>query len=131
MRKRNRTFIGLLVCLAFLLSIPASSSQAQEKTEGTEKLLNEIAGDYEFDYEGQYIVFVFTVEDGILMGSPDGEAAEALNPVDGVEMEFLGYSPDGTEYQFKFLRDDEGKITKCLCTIPAMGLEIEGSRIKG
>jgi len=36
----------------------------------------------------------------------------------------------GTEYQFKFARDDEGKITKCTASVPAMGLEIEGVKIK-
>ena len=64
------------------------------------------------------------------MGAPEGEAQEEIEPVEGEEMTFVGISPDGMEYQFKFARDDEGKITKCTASIAAMGLEIEGVKIK-
>jgi hypothetical protein len=46
-------------------------------------------------------------------------------------MTFIAYSPTGDEFQFKFARDDEGKITKCTVSVPAMGIEVEGVRIKG
>jgi hypothetical protein len=131
MQKRKSPLICFLACLAFTLSVFTIPGLAQEKTEAAGKLLKEIAGDYEFEYQGEYIVFIFTLENGNLLGAPEGEAAEILEPVDGEEMTFLGYSPDGAEYRFKFIKDEDGEISKCLCSVPAMGLEIEGAKIKG
>lgn len=125
--------IGVTLCLAFMLFTFNAVSFAQEKKQEKKvdaKLLAEIAGNYEFEYQGQVMVFVFSVEDGKLMGAPEGEAQEVIEPVEGEEMTFVGISPDGAEYQFKFARDDEGKITKCTVSVPAMGLEIEGVKIK-
>lgn len=131
MKIRKRPFACFLTLMAITLAFFSTPSWAQEQQADTEKLLAEIAGNYEFEYEGQYMVFVFTVEDGNLMGSPEGEAAEVMEPVEGEEMTYVGYSPDGTEYQFKFSKDEEGKVSKCLCIVPAMGIEIEGLKIKG
>lgn len=130
MQKRTSPLIGFLTCLAFTLSVFSIPGLAQEKTEATEKLLKEIAGNYEFEYQGEYIVFVFTQENGNLLGAPEGEAAEILEPVEGEEMTFLGYAPDGAEYRFKFARDEGGELTKCTVSVPAMGLEVEGAKIK-
>ena len=131
MQKRKSPLICFLTCLAFTLSVLTIPGLAQEKTEATENLLKEIAGDYEFEYQGDYIVFVFTLENGNLLGAPEGEAAEILESVEGEEMTFLGYDPDGKEYTFKFARDEGGELTKCTVSVPAMGLEIEGAKIKG
>jgi len=48
-----------------------------------------------------------------------------LEPVEGKDMTFVGYSPDGTEHLFKFMRDEEGKVAKCILSIPAMGLVVD------
>ncbi len=127
----KKSIFGVLTCLAFLLSVFGGMSFSQEKTVDTEKLYSEIAGSFEFEYEGQYIVFVFTVEDGNLMGAPEGEVPDVLQPVEDKDMSFVGFSPDGAEFQFNFVRDDDGKITKCTIIVPAMGAEVEGARIKG
>ena len=77
------------------------------------------------------MVFVVAVEEGKLTVAPEGEVPDVMQPVEDTDMTFIAYSPDGTEYEFKFARDDEGKITKCTVTIPAAGIEVEGTRIKG
>jgi hypothetical protein len=56
------------------------------------------------------------------MGAPAGEKPSVLEPVEGKEMTFVGHSSDGTELLFKFVRDEEGKVAKCILSIPAMGL---------
>lgn len=125
---------GAIVCVVCMLLVLNVSSLAQEKKQEEEKgakLLAEIAGIYEFEFQGQFIGFVFSVEDGKLMAAPEGEVQEALEPVEGEEMSFIGYAPTGDEYCFTFARDDEGKITRCTVSIPAMGIEIEGVRIDG
>ena len=129
----KKSLIGFMLCFAFMLFTFNTISFAQEKKQEKKvdaKLLAEIAGNYEFEYQGQVIVFVFSVEDGKLIAAPEGEVQEVIEPAEGEEMTFVGISPDGEEYQFKFARDDEGKITKCTASVPAMGLELEGVKIK-
>lgn len=130
-QQHKKLIFGVLTCLAFLLSLFGGMSFAQENKVDTEKLYAEIAGSFEFEYEGQYIVFVFTVEDGNLMGAPEGEVLDILQPVEDTDMEFTGFDPNGNEFQFKFARDDDGKITKCTVSVPSEGIEVEGARIKG
>ena len=129
----KNSLIGVVLCLSFMLFTFNAASYAQEKKQEKKvdaKLLAEIAGNYEFEYQGQVIVFVFSVEDGKLIAAPEGEVQEVIEPAEGEEMTFVGISPDGIEYVFKFARDDEGKITKCTASVPAMGLELEGVKIK-
>jgi len=130
MRKRKSPSIVILACVAITLSVFAVASQAQDTKEADQKLFEAIAGDYEFEYQGQYMVFVFAVEDGKLTGGPQGEGAEVMERAEGEETTFFAYSPDGIEYRFKFMKDEEGKFDRCLCTVPDMGLEIEGAKIK-
>ena len=134
MKKNIKNFlIGAVTCLAFMLFVLDAAAFAQEKKQEKEvnaKILAEIAGNYEFEFQGQYIVFVFSAEDGKLKTAPEGEVQEEIEPVEGEEMTFVGYSPDGTEYRFAFERDVEGKITICKMSIPAMGIEVEGNKIK-
>jgi hypothetical protein len=128
---KNSLIVGV-TCLAFMLLVLNGTSFAQEKKKEKKvsaKLLAEIAGNYEFEFQGVAMVFIFSVEDGKLMGAPEGEVQEELEHAEDEEMTFVGYSPDGTEYRFKFARDEEKKITKCTVSVPAMGLEVEGVRI--
>ena len=130
MKKSNRLFsIGSIALLAFiLLALPAQTIPANQSLD--EKLLNEMAGDYEFEYQGQSIVFVFSADNGNLMGAPEGETQEIIDPVEGEPMKFTAFDPNGNEWKFQFKRDDEGQITLCLVTIDAMGItDLEGHKI--
>jgi hypothetical protein len=126
-------WVGVIVCVACMLLVLNLSSLAevkiQEKGKGA-KVLSEIAGNYEFEYQGEFIVFVISVEDGKLMAAPEGEVQEELEPVEGEELTFVGYAPDGREFRFVFKKDEEGKITICKLSVPAMGIEVEGKKIK-
>jgi hypothetical protein len=123
------TSILIMALLVLSSSVFTKDLDFQENV-ANEKLFNEIAGNFEFEYEGQIIVFEFIVEDGKLMAAPEGEVKEALEVVEGKEMSFSAFTPDGMELQFTFARDDEGKITKCTIEAPSMGIVVEGSRIK-
>jgi len=124
---------GAIVCVVCMLLVLNVASLAQEKKQEKQddaKILAEIEGRYEFEYEGQFIVFVFSVEDGKLMGAPEGEVQEELEPVQGEELTFVGYAPDGREFRFTFKKNEDGEITICKMSVPAMGIEIEGTKIK-
>ena len=134
MPKTLKNFLGrAIVCMGCILLVLNAVSFAQEEKQEKKvdaKLLAEIAGNYEFEYEGQFIVFVFSVENGKLMGAPEGEVQEEVEPVEGEKLTFVGYAPDGSEFRFVFKRDEDGKITKCKISVPAMGIEVEGTKIK-
>ena len=111
-----------MVCLMFMLFLFNAASFAPQENKVDPKLLDELVGGYEFKIQGQTGAFVFISEEGRLMGAPAGENPSVLEPVEGKDMTFVGYSPDGTEHLFKFMRDEEGKVAKCILSIPAMGL---------
>ena len=118
--------ILVLVCFALLLFGLNISSYSQDKA----KLYAEIAGDYEFDLEGQVTIITFLVEDGALYGTQEGnpEPPTSLDPVEGKELAFEATNEGGQFYEISFSRDEDGKITKCL--IITQGMEIEGVKIK-
>jgi hypothetical protein len=125
-----KTALAGLMCLSLVLSAAALDPSIIQDKEVDPKVLEQIAGNYEFEYQGQYMAFVFTVENGNLMGAPENETAEILEPMKDKETTFVGYNPDGMEYQFAFKKDADGKYTICVVNIPAMGIEVEGFRVK-
>lgn len=94
------------------------------------KILDELVGGYEVKIQGQSGIFVFIAEEGKLKGAPAGDKPTVLEPVEGEGLTFVGYAPDGAEQFFKFLRDDEGNVAKCILSIPALGLVADMFKIK-
>jgi hypothetical protein len=125
MKKRVILFMGIIVCSLFVLFMMNPASFAFQENKVAPKLLDELIGGYKFEIQGQKGAFVFIAEEGKLMGAPAGEKPSELKPVKGKDMTFVGYSPDGTEQFFKFLRNEEGKVAKCIFSIPATGLVID------
>jgi hypothetical protein len=118
--------VFILFCFALVLFGLNVSSFAQDKT----KLYAEIVGDYEYEYEGQVIVITYSVEDGVLYGTQEGdpEPPTQLEPVEGKELEFEATGSDGNLYIISFSRDEDGKITQSV--LATMDIEIEGVKIK-
>lgn len=120
-------FLGILSCITFVLFLCNAAAFAQEKA-GTEKLHSEIAGEYEFEFEGQVTVLTFFVKDGVLMGKEsEEEEGTPLDPIEGKELEFEAISDQGQLFEIKFSRDESGKIIKCL--LITMGMEVEGMKL--
>lgn len=114
--------------LTLILFLFSGVSISQEKKADKEKLYKEIAGNYEFDFEGQVMIIKFWVEDGKLLAAPEGEEPAELEQVEGEELKFQATTPEGEFFEMEFSRDEKGKITKC--KISAMGMEFEGKKIK-
>lgn len=134
MLKTLKSFLGgaivFVVCMLLVLNVSSLAKEKKQEKQSDTKILAEIEGRYEFEWEGEFVVFVFSVKDGKLMAAPEGEVQEELEPVEGEELTFMGYSPDGTEFSFVFKKDEDGKITTCKVSVPAMGIEVEGTKIK-
>jgi hypothetical protein len=126
MAKNTQKAVLSFICFALVLFGLNVSTSAQEKA----KLYEEIAGDYEYEYEGQYIFVSYWVEDGVLYGTTEGnpDPPSQLDPVEGKELVFETTGSDGNLYVISFSRDEDGKITKS--TLGTMDIEIEGVKIK-
>ena len=113
---RKLTMVVLL-CVVLVASVVAQ-----------DKKYADIVGDYEFDMEGQVMLVSFWVEEGQLWGGPEGQEAAVLEPVEGKPLNFEINTSDGQYFVLEFVKDDSGKVVKCL--VDAMGMEMEGVKIK-
>jgi hypothetical protein len=115
---------AVLACFA-ALSVPAFG---QDKPVDMKKLLAEIIGDYEFVFEGQSLIVLFTEVDGKLFGALPGETPVEIRPIEGKPLSFdVTVAESGDYYQMEFVRNDKGVIDKCVVT--TMGETIEGTKI--
>lgn len=126
MTKNTQKSVLAIICFALVLFSLNVSTFTQEKA----KLYEEIAGDYEYEYQGQYIIITYSVEDGVLYGTQEGDPSPPakLDPVEGKELVFETTGSDGNLYVISFSRDEDGKISKS--TLATMDIEIEGVKIK-
>lgn len=116
--------VSASLALALLAALPFSVS-AQDKPEDQKKILEEIAGTYDFTFDGQTMSVVFSEEDGKLFGAPVGETPEEIIPVAGKPLCFdITVSTNGVYYELQFVRNDKGVIDKCI--MKTMGMELEG-----
>jgi hypothetical protein len=117
--------IGLV---AVLLALVPAAAGGQDKPEDVAKVVKEIAGEYNFSYQGQILTVIFTDENGKLFGAPPGETPEELKPIAGKPLAFdVTVSTTGVYYELQFVRNEQGVIDKCLMT--TMGIEIEGLKV--
>ncbi|MBN1223969.1 MAG: hypothetical protein JXB23_12040 [Candidatus Aminicenantes bacterium] len=124
MYKSTAKMFRICATALFVLSIglfAMTASAAEEK-------YAPLVGDYEFDVQGQIMIISFWVEEGKLWGAPEGESGVELEPVEGEDMKFEVNTPNGQFYELQFIKDESGKVTKCI--VATMGMEMEGAKIK-
>ena len=129
-KKRIKPKMGISVLLFSALFLVSSTSFARQENKVDPKLLDELIGGYKCEIQGQKGTFVFRAKEGKLLGAPAGEEPLVLELVEGKDMTFVGHTPDGAEQFFKFLRNEEGKVAKCILSIPAAGLVIDMFRLE-
>ena len=128
MRFSGKKFLTILAVAAVALGMLSFPCFTQEKVD-REKLLAEIAAEYEFEMEGQILVVKFYVEEGSLYGITEDDISGVLcEPVEGEPLTFKAIPPNGMLYVLNFIKDEEGKVTACKMSVE--GMEIEGHRIK-
>ncbi len=115
-----------LLAVCFLLPLGAGA-QAQADAQ---KVYADVAGTYEFIYEGQSLVIVFHVQDGKLYGREESDDEEVeIKLVDLAALKFeTTVQSTGQYYEIGFARDEAGKVTKC--RLATGGIEIDGTRLK-
>jgi len=125
--RKAMTQAPALFLLAAGLFCPSLAS-AQEKADA-QKVYADVAGTYEFSYEGQPLLITFVLHDGRLYGTEEsgGEEAE-LKLLDLEKLKFeTTVQSTGQYYEIGFTRDEAGKINKC--QLSSSGIVIDGTRL--
>lgn len=121
--KSSLFVIGLT--LIFISAAVYAGSKTQDKPVDTKKILEEIAGDYDFDFQGQAMLINFFEKDGKLFGAPVGETPEEILPVKGSLLKFEGTPGGGGQlFELEFVRNEKAVIDKCI--LKTMGSEMIG-----
>ncbi len=129
MKFREMAVVSTMILFLFASAF-GQTSTGQEKKVDTAKTFAEIAGDYDFSFEGEFMTIVFWVEKEKLLGAPRGQEydyAEVL-PVEIENLKFEATTSEGEYYEIEFRLGDDGKIAKCI--LKTQGMEIEGTRVK-
>jgi hypothetical protein len=132
---KNRIYFGgfaraaavVILVSAFAAAAWAQQATPQDTPADPKKLLQEIAGDYNFDFQGQPMTINFFEKDGKLYGGPVGETPEEMLPVEGSLLKFtVTPAAAGQTYELEFARNDKKVIDRCV--IKVMGMEILGTK---
>jgi hypothetical protein len=133
MKRSLSLALAAVIALAFLAAPVAAQAAAQtaakDKPVDMKKLLAEIVGDYNFDFQGQSLLVQFIEQDGKLFGAPPGETPEEIHPVEGKPLTFdVTVAASGEYYLLEFVRNDQGVIDRCVMTV--QGMVLEGYKLK-
>jgi hypothetical protein len=137
--RKNAVIRFLALFAALLLSFCAfAAAQAQAQTptqaqppapklkpEEVKKILQEIAGDYDFDFQGQPMTITFFEKDGVLYGGPGGENPEVIQPSADSPLKFT-VAPNGQFFELQFFRNEKKVIERCVITV--QGMELAGAK---
>jgi len=124
-KRLKNSFLVIGLSLILMSAAVSAGSPTQDKPVDTKKILEEIAGDYDFDFQGQAMVINFFEKDGKLFGAPVGETPEEILPVKGSPLKFeVTPSTTGQLYELEFFRNEKGVIDKCV--LKTMGMEVTG-----
>ncbi len=115
---------ALLACV-FAAAAWGQQANPQAKPADVKKLLQEIAGDYDFDLQGQPMTVTFFEKDGVLYGAPPGETPEAIQPSVDSPLKFT-VAPNGNFMELEFFRNEKKVIDKCV--IKTQGMELAGTK---
>lgn len=129
---------------AFLESLAKSAGEKAEKLEqrlrrkmtpeGAERTYSRFIGIWDFEVKGvgALSIRVFA-EDGLLWGNAEGgvlgEKMELI-PLEGKELEFKVDSSELGQFDWQFLKDEDGKVGRCRVHIESQNMEALGNKRK-
>jgi hypothetical protein len=125
----------VLILLSTVILVTAFSfaSTAQDKT--ADAKYGPYCGQYQFDltaYGAPVITARIYVEgDGIYIWADTSGSPDRMSPVENEPTKFFLDDDEEGHWDFEFLKDDNGKFTKCRIVNAGMGIDAVGVRIEG
>jgi hypothetical protein len=90
-------------------------------------------GEYQFDLTaygaGIITAKVYVENDLLYIWADKSEPPDVMTPVENVPTKFYLDDPDEGHWDIEFLKDDQGKYTKCRLVNAGLGIEVVGDRI--
>jgi len=114
-----------------LIAVFSFASGPQEKSAAQK--FTAYCGEYNFDLTsygaGLLTAKVYIENDALYMWADRSEPPDILNPVKNSETKFFLDDPEEGHWDIEFLKDDQGKFTKCRIVNPGLGIDAVGERI--
>lgn len=130
---QKQKIFRITLTLLMIFAVSALLLQAQTDAELL-KEYEKIFGDYEFDMSdlGMGVLGAnFYIENGSFYAMADTSSRPAeMFPVAGKKFAFSIDDPDDGHFDIIFLKDDQGKYTKCRLINEDMGLDVTGDKIE-
>ena len=122
-----------IACLLFISWFSVDLINAQT-TEDLEKKYAPILGAYNFDLNDLGLgsmAITFYAENNLLWAITEVSSEPGkMVPVEGKEYEFFSEDDEEGTYEIKFLKDNQGKYTKCNVKNSNMGMDVTGFKEK-
>jgi hypothetical protein len=89
-----------------------------------------ILGRYQFEIGGEKPVIAFLIRQGGLWAdSGDGRPAE-IKPVNSLNEEFTGIDSENGRFDVTFIKDEDGRYTKCRFVMKSQNVDATGKRVE-
>ncbi len=123
----------LFLTAAALIAAFSFASGIQEKKPADKYAA--FCGDYRFDLTsfGAPVITakVYVENDELYVHTDTSDSPDRLSPVENEPAKFFIDDPDEGHWDFEFLKNDEGKFTKCRIINSGMGIDAVGEKIDG
>ena len=127
----KRTLV--ILAAAALVAALSFASGIQEKKPADKYAA--FCGDYRFDLTsfGAPVITakVYVENDELYVHTDTSDSPDRLSPVENEPAKFFIDDPDEGHWDFEFLKNDEGKFTKCRIVNSGMGIDAGGEKIDG
>ena len=92
-------------------------------------------GEYSFDLSsygaGLLTAKVYVENDAFYIWADKSEPPDVMNPVESEPTKFFLDDPEEGHWDIEFLKDDQGKFTKCRLVNTGLGIDVIGEKIDG
>jgi len=123
----------LFLAAAALIAAFSFASGSQEKKAADKYAA--FCGEYRFDltsYGAGLITAEFYVKnDAFYIWADKSEPPDVMSPVENEPTKFFLDDPEEGHWDIEFLKDDQGKFTKCRLVNTGLGIDVIGEKIDG
>jgi len=125
---------SVLMAAAALIVAFSFASGLQEKAIQTSDKYAPYCGEYRFDltsYGGEVITAkVYVENDALYMWADKSEPPDVLSPVENNQTKFFLDDPDEGHWDIEFIKDAQGKFSKCRLVNAGLSIDVIGEKIE-